>query len=69
MLKEGGQEESWAKTSEVIAAGSRIYGFRVDNVNKKAHNLINGFHRTNTEFLNEDDQDAKDQEEAEDKKK
>jgi hypothetical protein len=34
MLKEGTHEESWAKTSEVIAAGSRIYGFRVENINK-----------------------------------
>lgn len=50
LLKEGHKEESWAKTSEGIAAGSKIYGFRVDNINKKVHNVLNGFHRTNTNF-------------------
>jgi len=68
MLKEGGQEESWAKTSEVIAAGSRIYGFRVDNVNKKVHNLLNGFHRTKSEFMTEEGAEVKEQEDAEDRR-
>ena len=42
-------EELWAKTSESIAAGSRIYSFRVDHISNKCSHIVNGLHRTNIE--------------------
>lgn len=69
LIKDGGQEESWAKTSEVIAAGSKIYGFRVDNINKNVHSLLNGFHRTNTELLDQEEEAKEEEMEEEDRNK
>ena len=46
MLEDGKHEESWTKTSEIIAAGSKIYSWRVENIYKKVYNVLNGFHRT-----------------------
>lgn len=55
MLEGDKHEESWTRTSEVIAVGSKIYGLRVDNVYKSTQNLLNGFHRTAAESNNNDE--------------
>jgi len=39
-------EEGWVRTSESIAAASKIYGLRVDHVNNKVYRVLNWFHRT-----------------------
>ena len=61
MLEDDKHEESWTRTSEIIAAGSKIYGLRVDNVYKSTQNLLNGFHRTAGEPNNNDDSDGGEQ--------
>ena len=38
-------EAKWPKAGEVLAAGARVYGYRVDNVHHDAYKMMGSFAR------------------------
>jgi hypothetical protein len=50
----------WLKTSGLLAAGAKIYGFRVDNTYQDAHKVLGALNRggeVELEIIQKDDED------------
>ena len=65
MIGKEPKNKKWIKSSEIVDAGTKVYGFRVDNVHNETYRMWNGFMRNavgdqNIEIIEERGEDEED---------